>query len=84
MEVVGQRHAPPALLSGKREKGCKLCRRMVGPQGWCGLARKISPPPDFDPRTVQAVDYPIPVYDSIVKRTQINKYINKSSSDDSE
>jgi hypothetical protein len=38
--------------------------------------RKILPPPDFDSRTVQAVasrcnDYAIPVYDSIVKRTQI-------------
>jgi len=25
------------------------------PQGWCGEVRKISPPPGFDPRTVQPV-----------------------------
>jgi hypothetical protein len=33
-----------------------LYRRLGGPQGWCGQVRKISPPPGFDPRTVQPVD----------------------------
>jgi hypothetical protein len=32
-----------------------LCRRLGGPQGRSGQARKISPPPGFDPRTVQPV-----------------------------
>ena len=32
-----------------------LYRRLDGPQGRYGQARKISPPPGFDPRTVQAV-----------------------------
>ena len=30
-------------------------RRLGGPQGWSGQVRKISPPPGFDPRTVQPV-----------------------------
>ena len=32
-----------------------LYRRLGGPQGWSGQVRKISPPPGFDPRTVQPV-----------------------------
>ena len=32
-----------------------LYRRLGGPQGRSGQARKISPPPEFDPRTVQPV-----------------------------
>jgi len=32
-----------------------LYRRLGGPQGWSGEVRKISPPPGFDPRTVQPV-----------------------------
>ena len=32
-----------------------LCRRLGGPQGRSGQVRKISPPPGFDPRTVQPV-----------------------------
>ena len=32
-----------------------LYSRLGGPQGWSGRVRKISPPPEFDPRTVQPV-----------------------------
>jgi len=32
-----------------------LYRKLVGPQGRSGQVRKISPPPGFDPRTVQPV-----------------------------
>ena len=32
-----------------------LYRRLGGPQGWSGQVRTISPPPGFDPRTVQSV-----------------------------
>jgi len=49
--VGGQRHAPAALLSGKTRY--LLYRRLIGPQGRSGRIRKISPPPGFDPRTVQ-------------------------------
>ena len=33
----------------------QLYRRLHGPQGRSGQARKILPPPEFDPRTVQPV-----------------------------
>ena len=32
-----------------------LYRRLGVPQGWSGQVRKISPPPGFDPRTIQLV-----------------------------
>jgi hypothetical protein len=32
-----------------------LYRRLCGPRGWSGWLQKISPPPGFDPRTVQPV-----------------------------
>jgi len=51
--VGGQRHAPAALSSAKTRY--PLYRRLVAPQGRSGLALKISPPPGFDPRTVQHV-----------------------------
>jgi len=50
----GQRHAPAALYpSGKTRY--PLYRRLGGPQGLSGQVQKISPPPVFDPRTVQPV-----------------------------
>ena len=53
MEVAGQRHAPAALPPGKTRY--PLYRRLGGPQSRSGEVRKISPPPGFDPRTVQPV-----------------------------
>jgi hypothetical protein len=49
----GQRHASAALPPGKTRY--PLNRRLGGPQRWFGRVRKISPPPGFDPRTVQPV-----------------------------
>jgi hypothetical protein len=54
MRVGGQLHAPAALLPEKRP-GTHYIERLVGPQGLSGRVRKISPPPGFDPRTVQPV-----------------------------
>ena len=51
MEVDGQRQALAALPVGKTRY--PLYRRLDGPQGRSGHVRKISPPPGFDPRTVQ-------------------------------
>ena len=51
--VGGQRHAPSALPPGKTRY--PLYRRLGGPQGRRKRMRKISPPPGFDPRTVQPV-----------------------------
>jgi hypothetical protein len=42
-----------SLLPGKIRY--PLYRRLGGPQGLSGQMRKISPPPGFDPRTVQPV-----------------------------
>ena len=50
MGVGGQHHAPAALPSGKDPVP------IVQEAGWApGRVRKISPPPGFDPRTVQTV-----------------------------
>jgi hypothetical protein len=64
MGVCGQRHASAALPPGKIQY--PLYRRLGGPQNRSGRVRKISPPPGFDPRTVQPVascytDWAIPV-----------------------
>ena len=48
MGVGGQHHSP-----GKTQY--PLYRRLGGPQGRSGQVRKISPPPEFDYRTVQPV-----------------------------
>ena len=53
MGVGGQRHTLAALTQGKKQY--PLYRRLGGPQGQSGRVRKISPPPGFDPRTVQPV-----------------------------
>ena len=53
MGVGGQHHSPAALSSAKTRY--PLYRRLGRPQGRSGRVRKISPPPGFDPRTVQPV-----------------------------
>jgi len=50
--VGGQRHAAAVLPLGKTRY--PLYRKLGGPQGRSGQVRKISPPPGFDPRTVQS------------------------------
>jgi Rad3-related DNA helicase len=54
--VGGQHHAPAALHPGETQY--PLYRRLGGPQGRTGRVQKISPPPGFDPRTVQPVAIP--------------------------
>ena len=53
MGVGGQHHAQAALPPGKTRY--PLYRRLGGPQRQSGQVEKISPPPGFDPRTVQSV-----------------------------
>jgi hypothetical protein len=53
MEVGGKRHTLAALPPGKIP--VPIYRRLGGLQGRSGRVRKISPPPGFDPRTVQPV-----------------------------
>jgi hypothetical protein len=50
--VVGQRHAPAALPPGQTQYPLY---RMDGLQGRSVQVGRISPPPGFDPRTVQPV-----------------------------
>jgi len=49
----GQCHAAAALALGKTRH--PSCRRLGQPQGQSGWVRKISPPPEFDPQTVQPI-----------------------------
>jgi hypothetical protein len=63
MRMGGQSHAPAALPPGMT--WYPLYRKLDRPQGRSGLVLKISPPPEFEPRTVQLVvshntDYTIP------------------------
>jgi len=51
--VGGQRHAPAALPPG--ETRYPLHRVLGGPHDRSGRVRKIAPPPEFDPRTIQPV-----------------------------
>ena len=51
--VGGQRHAPAALPPWKTRY--PLYSRLGVPQGRSGPVRKISPSPEFDPRTVPPV-----------------------------
>ena len=72
MGVGGQRHAPAALPPGKNRYS--LYRKLGRPQGPSERVRKISPPPGFDPQTVQPVasryiDWAIPAPDILNKRT---------------
>ena len=53
MEVGGKHHAPVALPPTKTPY--PLYMRVGRPQGRSGRVRKISPPPEFEPRTVQLV-----------------------------
>jgi hypothetical protein len=83
MRVGGQRHVSAALPPGKSRY--TLCRRLGGSQGRSGQVRKISPPPGFDPRTVQPVanrytDWAIPahIYIGVKKRTDVETKTDKT------
>jgi len=54
---VGGHHHAPAALPPKKESRFPLYRRLGGPQGGSGWVLKISPPPGFDPWTVQPVAF---------------------------
>jgi hypothetical protein len=65
MGLGGERQAPAVLSPGMTRY--PLYRRLGGPQERSGQLRKISSPPECDPRTVKPVtirytDYAIPTY----------------------
>jgi hypothetical protein len=45
----------PGRFTPEKETHYPLCRKLGGPQGQSGQAWKISPPPGFDPQTVQPI-----------------------------
>ena len=51
---VGCQHLAPAALPPRKTR-YPLYKKLGGPQGRSRRVRKISPPPGFDPRTVQPV-----------------------------
>jgi hypothetical protein len=74
MVVSGQSHAPATLPPGMSQY--PLRSRLGGPQGQSGWVWKISPPPGFDPRTVQPVvscytDCVIPAHSSPLQEVLI-------------
>jgi len=64
MWVGGQHHAPAALPPGERP-GNHLQETEWAPRAGLVWVRKISPPPGFDPRTVQ---YRLKVFENKVLR----------------
>jgi hypothetical protein len=53
MGVGGRRHAPVAFTPGKGP--VPIVHEAGGPQGRSGRVQKISPPPWFDPQTIQSI-----------------------------
>ena len=75
MGVGGQRHAPAALPLGKTRY--PLYRWLGGLQSRSEEVQKISPPPEFDPRTVQPVascynDCAVEMNSAVAKRGHIS------------
>ena len=71
----GQRHAPAALPPGKTRY--PLYRWLGERQSRSGEVQKISPPPEFDPRTVQPVascynNYAVETNSAVAKRGRIS------------
>ena len=56
MGAGGQHHALAALSPGKTQN--PLYRKLGGPRSWSAQVMKISPPPEFNPRTIQPVASP--------------------------
>jgi hypothetical protein len=54
-EGMGWLAPRPGRFTPRKDTRYPLYRRLGGPQGRYGRLRKISPPPGFDPRTVQPV-----------------------------
>ena len=77
MRVGGKRHAPAALPPGKTRY--PLYRRLGGPQGRSGRVRKISPQPEFDPRTAQPVASRYTDYAITVTNSSIQSFRSQSS-----
>jgi hypothetical protein len=74
--VGGQRHTPATLPPGKTQY--PLYSWVGMPQDWSVRVRKISPPPGFDPWTIQPVaisytDCPLPAQQNMSVHLQFLK-----------
>ena len=58
LDCSGWPKQSPGRFPGGKAARYPLYRRMCGPQGLSGRVRKISPPPGFDPGTLQLVASP--------------------------
>ena len=74
LEGVGGQHHTPTALARKRDRVHIFISysRLGGPQGRSERVRKISPPPAFDPRTVQPLvgrytDHAFPAHQNLSK-----------------
>jgi hypothetical protein len=70
LDGVGWLQPSPLHFTPGKETQYALCRRLCGPEDRSKLVRKTSPPPEFDPRTVQQVasrytDYAILAFEQI-------------------
>jgi hypothetical protein len=81
MRLGGQRHAPAAWPPGKTRY--PFYSKLGGPQGWSGRVRKVSPPPGFDPRTIQPLAncYPGPPLTRVLN-TKCSSWIKKKRNED--
>ena len=55
LDGVGDQLHAPAILPPRKDIRCAVYRELGGPQVRSELVRKISHPPEFDPRAVQPV-----------------------------
>ena len=65
--VGGQHHALAAWPSGK-SPGANWTQGWVGLVGWSGMVWKMSPPPGFEPATMQPVKSRYTVYAILASR----------------
>ena len=80
MGVGGQRHTPAAFPLGMTRY--PLYWGWGGPHGRSWWARKISPPPGFDPRTVLSVASRCTVWAIAVRTGYLKSYWNTDTEDD--
>jgi hypothetical protein len=67
VDVSGRSAPCPGYFAPRKETWYPLCRKLGGPNGWSGQVWKISPPPGFDPQTIQPLssrytNYSIPAH----------------------
>ena len=83
MELGGWLAPRPGRFTPAKETRYPLYRRLGEPQGRSGRVRKISPPPEYDPRAVQPVashytNWAIPAHKNIHNTTNFDSTRKRS------